>query len=150
MPVSMIMNSQVHSVNEDTTIKDAAIKMKELRIGAIIVGAQSQIDGIISERDIMNKVVAKGISPSTTPVKELMSRNVLTINQNESEDAALKIMEERNFRHLPVVDDDGNCVGMLGIRDILRSKVAQLKDENQSLSQYALAVTDYSSEGGRI
>lgn len=148
MSVSKIMDTKVPSVNEETSIKDAASKMKELRLGAIIVGSQSKIAGIISERDIMNKVVALGVSPATTPVKDLMTRNILTINQNETEDFALKIMEERNFRHLPVVDDDGNCVGMLGIRDILRSKLAQLKDENKSLSQYALAVTDYSSEGG--
>jgi CBS domain-containing protein len=150
MPVSQIMNPKVHSVSEDTSIQQAAAKMAELRIGAIIIGSQSNLSGIISERDIMNKVVAKGMDPETTPVSEVMSRTVMTINQNQGEDNALKIMEERNFRHLPVVDDNGNCVGMLGIRDILRSKVAQLKDENQSLSQYASAVTDFSAEGGRF
>jgi CBS domain-containing protein len=150
MPISQIMGATVYTVTEDTTIQEAAAKMSQLKIGAIIVGTPEHIEGIISERDIMVKVVAQGVSPQNTPVKDLMTRNVLTINQNENEDTALKIMEEKKFRHLPVVADDGTCVGMLGIRDILRSKVVQLKDENQNLSQYALAVTDYSSEGGRI
>jgi CBS domain-containing protein len=148
MKINSIMSPKIYTVEPDCTIRDAAAKMSELRIGAVIVGTPSDMAGIISERDIMNKVVALGLAPETATVKELMTRNILTVNVNSNENTALRLMEEKVIRHLPVVDDQGICVGMLGIRDILRSKLKQLKDENQSLSQYALAVMDYSSEGG--
>jgi CBS domain-containing protein len=139
MKIKAIIRPGLHSVEENTTIKEASVFMAQLKIGAVVVGSADQIQGIISERDIMNKIVAKGLSPDDTTVGQIMTRNIITIDQNQNEDIAMRIMEEKAIRHLPVVDNNGHCVGMLGIRDLMRSVVEQLESENESLSQYIMA-----------
>jgi len=139
MKVRAIIRPGLHSVEENTPVKEAASIMSRLRIGAVVVGSAENIQGIVSERDIMNKIVASGLSPDDTTVGQIMTRNIITIDQNQDEDVAMRIMEEKAIRHLPVVDTNGNCVGMLGIRDLMRSVVEQLENENESLSQYIMA-----------
>ncbi len=139
MKIKTIMSQNLYTVDPGSTVKDAAGLMSKLRIGAVIVGTSQQIHGILSERDIMNKVVAEGLLPEKTRVKDIMTKNVITIEQTQNTELALRIMEDKAIRHLPVVDNMGNCLGMLGIRDIMRSMVESLESENEALAQYLMA-----------
>jgi CBS domain-containing protein len=134
MSIKSIMNIALHTVSPETSVKDAAIIMSELSVGAIIVGDAENILGIISERDLMNRVLAAGLHPEETPVNDVMTKNVITINQDESSETAMKIMDEKVLRHLPVVNENGYCIGMLGARDLMRSIVETLESDNEALA----------------
>ncbi len=134
MSIKTIMNIALHSISPEASVKEAAVKMSELRVGAIIVGEPENIIGIISERDLMNRVLALGLHPEKTLVKDIMTKNVITIDYDESSETAMKIMDEKALRHLPVVNKEGFCIGMLGARDLMRSMVETLESDNEALA----------------
>lgn len=136
MLVVDIMLPGVHTVSPNDSVKDAVIKMIELKRGAIVVGKENKIEGIISERDLLKKVVANNLSSETTPVKKVMTKNVLTISSNSTSEKALKIMEENNIRHLPVIDNKGSYIGILSIRDLMNAVSKSIEDENNKLAEY--------------
>ena len=134
MSIKTIMNIALHSISPEASVKEAAVKMSELRVGAIIVGEPENIIVIISERDLMNRVLALGLHPEKTLVKDIMTKNVITIDYDESSETAMKIMDEKALRHLPVVNKEGFCIGMLGARDLMRSMVETLESDNEALA----------------
>jgi CBS domain-containing protein len=134
MIVKLIMHTTLYTVEEDITISKAAEIMAGLRIGAVIVGDADNLIGILSERDLMNRLLAKGLDPNKTLVKDIMTQNLITVKENESPQVAMKIMEEKKLRHLPVVDDKGKCVGMLGVRDLMKHILDTLEADNEALS----------------
>lgn len=135
MSINSIMHKGIFSVSDNMPIKEIAIKMYRQKIGAVIIGSTDKIEGIFSERDLLNKVVGPGLSVETTMVKDVMTKNVITINVSDSAENALKIMEGKGIRHLPVVDDNGKCVGMLGMRDLMHNMVESLEKENKKLNE---------------
>lgn len=131
-----IMLPGVHTISPNDSVKDAVTKMIELKRGAMVVGNKNKIEGIISERDLLRKVVAKNLSSEKTPVKNIMTKNVLTISSTSTPERALKIMEENKIRHLPVIDDRGNYVGILSIRDLMSAVTNSIEEENSKLAEY--------------
>lgn len=129
MEIKSIMHSGVYTLPADTTIREAAIKMYEWKIGAVIIGEPYKIEGIFSERDLLNKVVGVGKSVEETTLAQVMTKNVLTVHEESKIENALKMMEEKNIRHLPVVNSDNKCVGMLGIRDLMKAHIKSIETE---------------------
>jgi CBS domain-containing protein len=134
MIVKLIMHTGLFTVDENITIREAAEKMAELNIGAAIVGNQDNITGIISERDFMKRLLAKGLSPDTTLVREIMTKDLIMVKETEAPQVAMKIMDEKKLRHLPVVDESGKCVGMLGVRDLMKYMLDSLEADNEALN----------------
>ena len=128
-----IMTSSVRTVSLNATVQETVEKMSKFNIGAIVVGSTENIEGIFSERDLLKKVIAKDLNPETTLVKEVMTTDVLTINSSDNLQKALKVMKINNFRHLPVVDKYGYCVGLVGIRDLIKNLTDNLKKQNKAL-----------------
>src|SRR5262249_8260852 len=95
--------------------------------------------GIISERDIIVRVVAVGRDPQVTPVSEVMTTSVKTVTENVSSRQALELMHEGRFRHLPLVDDAGHVLGMISVRDLLRVRIGELDQENEGLMSFISA-----------
>ncbi len=114
MRVSDIMNKVV-AIDEAVTLKEAAKIMTERDIGSIIVLKGEKIKGIITDRDIL-----RSINKSSQKVSAMMSRDVITIDENESIDNAAIIMSENNIRKLPVVSD-GKVVGIITATDIIKN-----------------------------
>lgn len=140
MKIKNIMDKKLPKIFSESTVKDAAIRMSELKLGAIMVEDDNHnIKGIVSERDIMNKVTATNLPSNSTLVKEIMVKDVISINHELEEKDALRLMEDNGIRHLPAVDSSGNYVGMLGIRDIMRAMLKNLEEENETLAQYIMA-----------
>jgi two-component system sensor histidine kinase ChiS len=135
MIVKPIMHKGLLTVSGDLTVKQAAEEMFRLKVGAVIIGTVDNMAGIFSERDLLNKVVGQGLSVETTLIKEVMTRNLLTVNESENINTALQIMESKGIRHLPVVNDAGVGVGMLGMRDLMKNMVEHLERENNALSE---------------
>jgi CBS domain-containing protein len=113
--------------------------MHEEQIGAIAVVDNEQLAGVFSERDLMNRVVLEGRNPDYTSVGDVMTSPVITIPRAFTADEALKLMDEKQIRHLPVINVDGKLVGMLSMRSLLHEKVQELTDQLDSLEAYFTA-----------
>ena len=119
------------SIRPQATVRDAAVLMAERHIGALVVlDDKGGLVGILSERDVLARVVARRQDPDKTPVSEIMTRQVQTGRAEDSTDSALTTMLAGHFRHLPIVDASGAVVGMLSVRDLLREQVGELARQN--------------------
>jgi CBS domain-containing protein len=114
-PVETVMRRELIFVNATESVAKAAQKMKEHGTGSILVEKEGTIAGILTERDILYKVAAQGLSPTTVKAGEVMSSPVVTIPPKTTIREALTIMDNRSFRRLVVVDG-GKAVGLVSQR----------------------------------
>src|SRR4030095_525588 len=128
----LVKDRRVYSIEADKTVLEAARLMMEHRIGALPVLMAGELGGIISERDIMNRVVAVGRQPGTTKVSEVMTARPRTVASNETIENCLFLMREFGFRHLPICDGK-ELKGLVSSRDIL---LRQLKEREAESRQY--------------
>ena len=146
--VSSIMTSKVITVTEKQTLKELSKLMYQHNIGGIIIlkdvlpNDTSDADnpiGIITERDIARLVAFSSTLSTDTPTSELMSKPLITINQNASIKDATDLMQQNNIRRLPVLDNKGKLVGIITAKDILKAMMDLLKSimSQQNLMQLA-------------
>jgi len=126
----LVKDRRVYSVDATRTVLEAARFMMEHNIGALPVMRDGGLVGILSERDIMNRVVAVGRTPGTTAVSEVMTANPRSVPADESVDECLFIMQEFGFRHLPIVDDK-ELKGLVSLRDLLTRQAAEMERETR-------------------
>jgi CBS domain-containing protein len=107
--------------------------------GAIVVLEDAKLVGIISERDIVARVVAKGLDPSNVPVADVMTRDVHTVTESVSVRRALEMMAQGRYRHLPVANASGQIIGMLSIRDLVGQRIGELTLKNDDLVAFISA-----------
>ena len=124
------------------SVRTAAERMTERNIGAVAVVDHGALAGIFSERDIMSRVVAKGLDPEGTSVAAVMTRELVCADPHDNVDAALQKMHAINSRHLPVIDD-GKLVGMISIRDLLEIDDAQQRAKATFLNELVVYSPDY-------
>jgi CBS domain-containing protein len=117
-----IRGKQVFYSAPDLTIRQAAQYMSTREIGAVPVLEKGRLVGIFSERDLLSKVVAHGLDPATTTVGEVMTKELVVADADETYEAALQKMKDCNCRHLPVVDRD-RLVGVVSMRDLLLAEI---------------------------
>jgi CBS domain-containing protein len=103
---------------EDTVVR-AARAMTERRVGAATVLEGTGVVGVVTERDVMEKVVAAGGDPNTTRVQDIMSSPALSVSVNTSVATAAALMRKHHIRHLVVLDEHETLVGMLALRYLL-------------------------------
>ena len=101
--------------------------MAEYDVGALVVLDGQRLAGMFSERDYARKVILQGKVSVYTKVSEVMTDKVVSVTMDHTIDQCMAIMSEKNFRHLPVLDEKGLAVGIISIRDILNEMVAQQK-----------------------
>ncbi|MET1128376.1 MAG: CBS domain-containing protein [Thermoproteota archaeon] len=119
--VSDIMTSQVVTAKPEESIVDAAKKMAENGVGSlVIVDDKGYVLGIITEGDIVRRVVAAGKDPASIRVGEVMTTNPVTIFEDATIAAAAELMKRKNIGHLPVVSSSGRLVGIVSRTDIVR------------------------------
>jgi CBS domain-containing protein len=117
--VAEIMAGAVLTVEPATTLVEAAARMHERRVGAVVVVEGARLVGILTERDVLRAVATGGVEG---PVADAMTRGPETIGPDETASQAAALMIHGGFRHLPVVDGD-DVVGMVSIRDLVRVSV---------------------------
>jgi CBS domain-containing protein len=117
---------QVLWVSSQSKVIEAAQKMRDHDVGCLVVLDRGRVIGILTERDIISKVVARSRSPEATHVEEAMSRQVIVCTLDTPITKAQRIMAEHGIRHLPVVQD-GAPIGMISIRDVLDHQFAAVK-----------------------
>ncbi len=126
----LVKDRKLYSVQASHTVLEAARYMMEHNIGAVPVLRNGGLAGILSERDIMNRVVAIGRMPGTTAVSEVMTANPRAVAADESIDECLFIMREFGFRHLPVMDGT-QLKGVVSLRDVLMQHAAELERQTR-------------------
>jgi CBS domain-containing protein len=109
------MADKVEMVPADATVQEAAQAMAEFDAEALPVGADGVVQGMLTDRDILIRVVAEGLDPKTTPARTVMSTDLLTCGPDDDVEEAANTMEGRRIRHLPVVDERGRLVGMVAL-----------------------------------
>ncbi|WP_372902971.1 CBS domain-containing protein [Rhodohalobacter sp.] len=138
MTVKDILNrkgSTVYSVHPHETVYDTIKKMADLNIGALLVLDDGKVQGIISERDYRNKVILKGRTSASTPVKDIMVKQVFCVNSSDSINLCMQLMTEKKIRHLPVLNN-GDLAGIISIGDVVKSVIEDQKIEINSLRNY--------------
>jgi CBS domain-containing protein len=130
----------VSSVAPTTTIAELVQQLAAKRIGAVLVmDADAQILGILSERDIVGSLAANGASTLGMTAGDLMTRSVKTASPRISVAEAMSIMTEGRFRHLPVVEG-GVLLGIISIGDVVKARIMQQEHEVDSLKAYVAGV----------
>ena len=112
------MSSPVLTVDSESTVQEAAQFMLLHNIGSVIVNKFEKPVGIVTEKDLTQKVVAGGIDPDTTPVTEIMDGEVPTMDRDLPIDEANEFMYRKKIRHL-VITEEEKIVGMLSVKDLV-------------------------------
>ncbi|MCS7143911.1 MAG: CBS domain-containing protein [Archaeoglobaceae archaeon] len=137
IPVKEIMTRDVCKASIDENIHSVAKRMVEYGVGSAVIMDGRKPVGIVTEKDLIAKVVAKNKSPSSVKVREVMSSPLITIRPTTSVREAANIMTKRGIRRLPVVNDSGELVGIITDNDILGISL--------DLGELASLVTEHSS-----
>jgi len=114
-----IMTPECNCIGESDTVLDAAERLAELDVGAMpICGEDNRLKGMLTDRDIVVKVIAEGKNPASTPVSDLATQDeVVTIGADDPIDEVLRTMTEHKVRRLPVIDGH-ECVGIISQADV--------------------------------
>ena len=118
MPLAVLMNRNISSVEANATLQDVAMKMAEDRVGAVLVRKDGAYQGIVSETDVVRRALAAGLNPETSSVDTVMSSPLVTIDVGQTLVEANEIMSTTNIRHL-VVTERGEVVGIISVRDLV-------------------------------
>lgn len=127
MSLSKLMTKPVVKIDELSTVQDAVTVMSRENIGSIIVTREGKDFGIITEKDIIAKVIAKRASVKKTRVKDVMSSPIITVEKDTSGEDALRMMAKHRVRRL-LITDDGTIVGIFSTADV--TKLAETEDDS--------------------
>lgn len=127
--------SEVFTIASTASVLEALKLMAKHNTGAVLVMEDGEMKGILSERDCVRKLDIAGKAAKDTKVKDIMTSKVITIEVGEDLEACMKLMIERNIRHLPVYSD-GKLAGMVSVRDVLREVVEVQKSMIAQLERY--------------
>jgi len=116
--VSRLFPTPPYQIEPDCSVADAVALMRRERVGCLVVCRAGQLVGILTERDLMCRVIARGL-PLSTPVARCMTPDPVTVTSKESIRVAIDRMEQGGYRHLPVLDEKHRLVGILSIKRIV-------------------------------
>jgi len=125
----------VEAIAPETSVLRAVERMNECHIGSLVVCDGERPIGIFTERDVLVRVVARGLDPKRTPVGEVMTRDPIAIRPDVTVTEAMMVISQRRCRHLPVVDDRG-LRGLISIGDLTRWIVRNQEQTIEDLYEY--------------
>jgi CBS domain-containing protein len=126
----------VVTVAPDATVRELLDTLAEHRIGAVVVSSGAGIAGIVSERDVVRRLRDVGAALLDRPVARIMTTDVVTCRCETAVDELMGTMTERRIRHVPVVGDRGELVGIVSIGDLVKSRISELESERDDLVGY--------------
>lgn len=129
MQIAKIMHAPAEWVEANTPVAEIARRMAAGDIGALPVGRNDRLIGMVTDRDLALRVLGEGRDPATTTADDVMTPGIVWCLTNQTVEDALHMMEQRKIRRLPVIDDKKRLVGMLGIGDIADAMPRQLLGE---------------------
>lgn len=129
MEVREIMTANPEGISSDGSAREAARYMKDMNVGILPVIQGDSLIGVVTDRDLVVRVLGEDRDPGKTKVEEIMSRELLTCTENTSLEEAVRTMEENQVRRLLVTDSQNKCVGIVSLGDIATKSETPLKAE---------------------
>lgn len=126
---------EVFAIGPDEPVIDAIRLMAEKRIGALLVMQAGRLVGIVSERDYARKIVLQGRSSRDTPVRDIMTAEVVSVGLADTADRCMQLVTDRRIRHLPVLDGP-NVLGVVSIGDLVKAVIEDQQLELDQLQRY--------------
>src|SRR2546421_6347573 len=134
--VAQILRSKpdqaVYTITPTGSVFDAVKLMAEKSIGALVVMAEEQVVGIITERDYARKIILMARSSKDTPVRDIMTSAVMYVRPDQASEECMVLMTENRLRHLPVMED-GKLIGLVSIGDLVKDIISEQKFMIQQL-----------------
>lgn len=112
----------------EETARDAAIRMRDYHVGCVVVTAGAHPIGILTDRDIVVRVIAAGLDPATTRIADVVTYDVTTVSRDAEVGTAAKLMRDHGVRRLPIVTGDGKVTGIVTADDLVAILAAQIHD----------------------
>jgi CBS domain-containing protein len=129
----------VHSIDRDASVGAAVRLMAANNVGIVAVLDGDRLAGVFSERDVVRRVVDRGLDPAATPVAHVMTTDLIVAGADDDYQSAMRTMDAASIRHLPVVAD-GRLLSMLSIRDLMRVDLETKGQEIRYLTEYLYQV----------
>jgi CBS domain-containing protein len=130
-----IKGPQVWSITPETTVIEALQTLAEKRIGALLVLQGEKIVGVVSERDFVRRIAAKGFCELEQPAGEIMTYDIVTIGPDDDIEDCMQVMTEEHIRHLPVVED-GKLIGLVSIGDVVKAMITSREFTIEQLQKF--------------
>ena len=118
MEIEPLVTRAALTVEETDTLRDAAVWMMERGVGSAVVMTDGKPSGVITDRDAL-RVIARGLDPASTPVADCVMKSLKTVPPSLDLLEAARVMREKGFRHLVVVDEQGELFGVFSMRDLV-------------------------------
>lgn len=134
MNVGDVMSREVEFIGQEASAQDAAELMGEIDVGALPVGTADRLHGIVTDRDLLYRVVAKGLDPTSTRLRDIASRPVITCRPSDTLHSAMDAMAANHLRRMPVQDPETSMiVGWVTLADISRALLIGSGELQQAL-----------------
>jgi CBS domain-containing protein len=127
--------TEVWSVTPEASVYEALRLMADKNVGAVLVLKDGRLVGIFSERDYARKIILQGKTSKEMPVQDVMTARVVTVNPGQTTVECMAIMTRHHIRHLPVLDD-GRLAGLVSMRDVVESIIAEQETTIERLETY--------------
>ena len=137
-------NHKVYTVHENTSAFDAISRLDELKVGSLLViNNDDEIAGILSERDILYKCYNSGIALTEQKIENLMTpKDQLIIGKMDNDTKYLRnVMTEKRIRHIPIIDESNNLVGIISSGDIIKNELELTENEAKLMREHIIPIT---------
>jgi len=139
-PIAVLLSHKgavVYSVDGRDTVADAVREMSFRNVGSVVVLENGRLTGLLTERDVLTRVVAAGRQPDLTCVADVMTRHPIVVSPRATVEEVMNLFTEKRCRQLPVVDEGDDClVGLISIGDVTRWLVETHRNEVRHLREY--------------
>ncbi|MFT6447633.1 MAG: CBS domain-containing protein [Sulfitobacter pontiacus] len=129
MEIAAAMHQQADWASADMPVSEVAKLMQKTDIGAIPIGRDDKLIGMVTDRDIALRVVAEGRDPAKTTAEEIMTKGIVYCQTTETVEDAIHLMDQKKIRRLPVIDNNKRLAGMLSLGDISHAVGRELSGE---------------------
>jgi CBS domain-containing protein len=133
--VLRLKGRQIWSISPAATVYEAIQRMADRSVGALLVMSDGRLEGIISERDYARKIILADRSSKQTQVREIMTRDVITVTPEDTVEECMRLMTENRVRHLPVIEGD-EVVGLVSIGDLVNWTITAQEETIVHLESY--------------
>jgi CBS domain-containing protein len=131
--------NEVLEIEADASVLEAVKRMVEANIGSLLVRDAGEVAGIVTERDYLRSVALEGPADEQVTVREIMSSPLIVVSPETTIDECMALMTDRRIRHVPVVGEEGDVLGIVSIGDVVKFKSKQQSFEIRYLTDYITA-----------
>lgn len=124
------------TVTPDALVKDAVEVMTEGNVGSVMVMTHGHLEGLFTERDLMRRVIYRGLDPATTPVRDVMTTEIAIVSPKMTVGEAMSLCTQKRLRHLPVYQDDGTLLGIVSAGDLTKWAISEQEHTIDDLTRY--------------